>query len=133
MQSDEYNLVPDPKHTSRLKKISGVVRTEEVLEYSGREVYKIGRTTRFTAGTFSAIETTQVSIKLPNNRIYIYSNVYQVQSQPGKTFSKGGDSGAVVYTADFKALGLVVGGNDNYSWISPLDRCMEAMHIDLLV
>jgi hypothetical protein len=130
---DDVNLVPNPQNSQGRKRITGVVQTEEIQTYCGTRVYKIGRTSGLTQGTFSGIETDQFSIKLPDGQVYIYFNVFLIEAPPGKIFSKSGDSGALVYTQDLKGLGLIIGGNDRFSWASPLAACLETVSARLLL
>ena len=133
IEHDEVNLVPNPQDDQKRKRVTGVVRTEEILAYCGTKVYKIGRTSGLTEGTFSGIETAQCSIKLPDGLVYIYTNVLQIAAPPGKIFSESGDSGALVYTQDLKGLGLIIGGNDRFAWASPLAVCLETVSAQLLL
>jgi hypothetical protein len=129
---DEVNLVPNPQDGQGRKRVTGVVHTEEILTYRGSKVYKMGRTSGLTVGTFSGIETAQCSVKLPDGLVYIYTNVLQIAAPAGKIFSKSGDSGALVYTQDFKGLGLIIGGNDRFAWACPLAVCLKVVSAQLL-
>jgi hypothetical protein len=130
--TDDWNLVPDPASPEKLKKISGMVSEDDLLSYRGKEVFKFGRSSQLTRGTFSGFVTEPCPIKLPDGRTYLYSNVVQVARSDKSPFSKSGDSGALVYTEDFKGLGLVVGGNDLFSWVAPLASCLSTVSARLL-
>jgi hypothetical protein len=132
-ESDAANLVPDPEDNKRQRMIRGVVDTgREILAYGGQEVFMVGRTSTFSRGTLSGFAVGECSIKLPDNRIYLYQGLLRVDRIGSKPFSRDGDSGALVYTSDFKGLGLLVGGSDKYSWIFPLTSCLSTVSAELL-
>jgi hypothetical protein len=49
--------------------------------------------------------------------------------------SQSGDSGGLVYTLDdgdrCRALGFVIGGNDDYTLVTPASKCLAAMEASL--
>jgi len=72
-------------------------------------VYKRGRTTGVTQGTVFETNMLDKHILLPNNKLYLYANLFSVQSgRSNETFSDRGDSGAPVYTDQGVLLGFVV-------------------------
>lgn len=127
------NLVPNPKDQDKKIKLSGYVPADQIFERVGEEVYKVGRTTGFTSGILDVANIMKFSIQLPNRKIYIYKDVYAVKNIGQKRFSRSGDSGSLVYTADGKAIGLVIGGSDKYILVSPLSTCLKAVKAELLV
>lgn len=42
-----------------------------------------------------------------------------------QTLSKSGDSGGIVYTTDLKPIGIVIAGNDHFTFVQPIDRILE--------
>ncbi|HEX5852234.1 MAG TPA: hypothetical protein VFY36_03990 [Solirubrobacteraceae bacterium] len=130
---DELNLVPDPKDPASLRRVSPSPPLEDLVrQYGSQRVFKVGRTTKLTAGRLVGIETGRCPIMLPDRRIYIFSGLILIEREKRAPFSSDGDSGALVYTEDFKALGIVIAGNDRYSWASPIDACLEAVGAKLL-
>jgi hypothetical protein len=82
------------------------------------EVYKLGRTTGFTVGrvTARAIDgiVAAATMRDGTRRDYVFDDVLQVEClEPGTPFSKGGDSGSLVFTRRagvLVAVGLVFAG-----------------------
>lgn len=133
VEADESNLVPDPATPSSLKRISSALSlAKSIRDYKNERVFKLGRTTKLTSGRFIGIETDSCPIMLPDRRVYMYTDLLIIEREGKTPFSADGDSGALVYTEDFKAMGLVVAGNDQYSWATPIDRCLQVIDAELL-
>jgi hypothetical protein len=129
----ECNLVPDPKDPTREMKLKGQLSDTETIERIAEPVYKVGRTTGFTEGILEYASVSRYPIRLPDRKLYIYSNIIGVTFSEGKPFSEPGDSGSLVYTADGKAVGLIIGASDKVSFVSPISSCLTAMRASLLV
>lgn len=135
VSTDECNLVPDPADPSsgKRKRVSGSLTLAESSErYRSQQVFKLGRTTKLTAGEFIGIETESLPITLPDRRVYIYTDLLLIKRNGKDRFSADGDSGALVYTKDFKAMGIIVGGNDEYTWAAPIESCLEAVSAEFV-
>jgi len=127
------NMVPNPNDPDTRIKLKGSIPAEQLFERVGEQVYKQGRTTGFTVGTLDVASVMNYSIQLPDGRLYVYKDLAVVKNVAGKRFSLPGDSGSIVYTTDGKAIGLVVGGSPEYTFISPISACLKAMKAELLV
>jgi hypothetical protein len=129
----DTTLVPSPDDPGKLKRVHEVVgQRGEALDYIGKTVFKIGRTTGMTRGIVEAIGIEQTAIRLPNKRLYMYRDLIAIKGCEGKPFSEPGDSGALVYTQDFRALGFVVGGSDSFSFACSAARCLNDMKAKLV-
>ena len=128
----ETTLVPIPAEPSRKKKIVEVVKKEELLTYIGEKAFKMGRSSGLTVGTFDVVSIKQSPIRLPDGRTYIYRDMIAVKGEGDKPFSLPGDSGALVYTHDFKALGFVVGGSDTYTFVCTAAECLKSIGAKLV-
>lgn len=129
----DATYVPNPKVPDKLMPVCEVIGGDVVAERLGERVYKIGRTTGLTEGVLELVGV-QRQIILINSKEYVYTNVLGVRPVPGSVtpFSQPGDSGSLVYTHDGKGIGLVIGGNEDISWLSPLDACLSELNVKLL-
>jgi hypothetical protein len=127
------NMVPNPKDPKGKIKLKECIPAEQLFEVVGEEVYKIGRTTGLTSGILDIIGTLSYPIQLPDGRVYAYKDLAVVKNVGKDKFSQPGDSGSIAYTADGRAIGLVVGGSPDYTFLSPLSSCLKAMKAELLV
>jgi hypothetical protein len=127
------NLVPDPDDPDgKSLRLRDAVPRDEIPEVIDREVYKVGRTSGFTRGVLRYAQITRQGVCLPDGRTYIYKDIAVVHStDPRRPFSQPGDSGSVVYTADGRGVGLVIGGTTRYTLLSPLAPCLEEMSSEL--
>jgi hypothetical protein len=119
-----------PKDPGIRMPIRNVIGGREVAERLGERVYKVGRTTGMTYGILDIVGLQRQRIVI-NSRHYIYTNVLAVKCLNGP-FSKAGDSGALVYTEDGSAIGLVIAGTEEYTFVSPLDACLRDIKATLL-
>ncbi|MCK1517334.1 hypothetical protein IVB22_33490 [Bradyrhizobium sp. 190] len=129
----EATYVPDPKNPDKLMAVCEVIGGDVVAERLGERVYKMGRTTGLTDGILDLVGV-QRQIILISGKEYVYTNVLGVRQAPGrdKPFSQPGDSGSLVYTHDGKGIGLIIGGSESISWLSPLDACLTELNVKLL-
>jgi hypothetical protein len=119
--------------------ITDALGGDEVAERLGMPVYKLGRTSGFTEGTLKYIGLQRQIIKI-GSKDCIYTNVLAVSAPRDQPFSRPGDSGALVYTADGFGIGLVIGGTngvdngrqDSVTFLSPLDACLLDTQVRLL-
>lgn len=126
------NWVPNPTDPTRRISIKRLLPAEQLFEHIGETVYKIGRTTGFTAGILEYTNIQRYPIRLMDRKAYLYSDIAAVANIDRKAFSQPGDSGALVYTGDGEAIGLIVGGSDSYTFLSPLAPCLKAVKARLL-
>jgi hypothetical protein len=111
--------------------IKEVIGGDKVADRLEQPVYKVGRTTGLTRGILEIVGLQRQPIRIDDQH-YIYTNVLAVASYDNKPFSKAGDSGALVYTEDGCAIGLVIAGTDQVSYLSPLDACLRDIEATLL-
>ena len=123
-------IVPNPSDINQMMPLKGVIGGEQATRYINRPVFKLGRTTGFTVGLLNVVGLQRQPIWL-NEKQYHYMNILAVKARKGAPFSRAGDSGALVYTKDGWALGLVIGGTDELSFVTPLDACLETMQATL--
>lgn len=126
----ECTMVPNPRNSHKLMRINRVIGGDEVADQCGWPVYKVGRTTGFTKGVLDIVGLQRQPILL-NGTPYLYTNILTVRHLE-KPFSKPGDSGALVYTSGGEAVGLVIGGTDEVSFLSPFDACLRDIKATLL-
>jgi len=123
----DTNLVPDPTEPNRRKRIRAVVEKDQLVDYLGKKVFKSGRTTQLTAGLFEVCGATQYAIRLPDGKVYMYRDLLLITGEGDKPFSEAGDSGALVYTEDFKALGFVVGASGSHTYVCSAAQCLTSV------
>jgi hypothetical protein len=105
---------------------------DALIERSGEKVYKIGRSTDLTEGILDIVGLQRQVIRLPDNRLYLYTDVITVERAGRKPFSESGDSGALVYTADGYGIGFIIGGTEDMSFVSPMDVCLREIEAELI-
>jgi hypothetical protein len=127
----QKTMVWSPEDPDQLMPIKKVIGGKAVADRLGQRVYKVGRTTGLTCGILEIVGLQRQRIVI-NNLDYIYSNVLAVKRIDIAPFSQAGDSGAVVYTEDGYAIGLVIAGTDQYTFLSPLDACLRGTGATLL-
>jgi len=106
----------------------------------GETVGKIGRTTSVTGGRVTAIELDDVVVgygeDLGNLR---FDDQIEVEGTGTAAFSRGGDSGSLVYREDGVALGLLFAGSETggdngrgLTYVNPIDAVLGALDAKLL-
>jgi hypothetical protein len=111
--------------------ISSVVRTPSV----GLAVSKSGRTTGFTTGTISSINTT-VSVRYPkscgsnNGPVFTFTNQVVINSN---TFSAGGDSGSLIVTNNscHQPVALLFAGSSTSTIGNPISLVLSRLSASL--
>ncbi|WNB85701.1 hypothetical protein [Cellulomonas sp. ATA003] len=112
----------------------GLITTTAVAD-GGESVAKIGRTTGLTEGRVSAIELDDVVVGYGEELGELrFDDQIEVESTSAAPFSRGGDSGSLVYRADGVALGLLFAGSetggDNGSgltYLNPIGAALDAL------
>ena len=130
----KWNEVPDPSDPENKSiRIKYVVPEKDMPNLVNQKVYKFGRTTGFTMGKLVHHHIAQREIKLPNNKLYLYTEIFGVTpAANGDQFSLPGDSGAPVYTEDGGLLGFVIGADDSTTLCCMAERSLAAMRAQLL-
>jgi len=126
----------DPNTPMPIKRVIG---GRDVANRLGERVCKVGRTTGLTFGILDIVGLQRQRIVIadsdpgenPTERDYVYTNILAVRCDYGP-FSRAGDSGALVYTEDGCAIGIVIAGTEQYSFVSPLDACLQDMQATIL-
>ncbi|WP_250445469.1 S1 family peptidase [Actinotalea sp. C106] len=117
----------------------GAVSTTAVA-LGGEEVEKIGRTTGITQGRVTAIELDDVVVGYgPGLGDISLDNQIEVEGTGVGPFSRGGDSGSLVYRRpDGAALGLLFAGSETggengtgLTYLNPIDAVLEALGAEL--
>lgn len=106
----------------------------------GESVGKIGRTTSVTAGRVTAIELDDVVVGYGEELGELtFDNQIEVESTGTGPFSRGGDSGSLVYREDGVALGLLFAGSEaggdngtGLTYLNPIDAVLDALGATLV-
>ncbi|SKC76518.1 chymotrypsin family serine protease [Krasilnikoviella flava] len=112
--------------------------TTTAVAAGGESVAKIGRTTALTQGRVTAIEMDDVVVGYGDELGALsFDNQIEVEGVGG-TFSRGGDSGSLVYREDGVALGLLFAGSETggtdgtgLTYCNPIDAVLEALGVAL--
>lgn len=112
----------------------GLVTTTAVA-VGGELVAKIGRTTALTHGRVTAIELDDVVVGYGDELGEIaFDDQIEVESTGPSAFSRGGDSGSLVYREDGVALGLLFAGSETggengtgLTYLNPIDAVLDAL------
>lgn len=106
----------------------------------GERVGKSGRTTAVTAGRVTAIELDDVVVGYGDDLGDLaFDDQIEVESTGAGPFSRGGDSGSLVYREDGVALGLLFAGSETggdngrgLTYVNPIDAVLGALDATLL-
>lgn len=99
-------------------------------------VAKIGRTTQLTHGTITAFELDDLPVMYSQKRIRFFGQI-EVQSTDDDPFSKGGDSGSLVFThprgvpVGIVFAGSAMGGKDKIplTYVNPIDAVLTSLGV----
>lgn len=116
--------------------VGRVVKTARAL--GGEVVGKVGRTTSVTRGRVTAIELDDVIVGYEDLGALSFDDQIEIESLDDGPFSRGGDSGALVYREDGVALGLLFAGSESggrsgkgLTYANPIDQVLEILGIEL--
>ncbi|GAB2496150.1 hypothetical protein GCM10027063_39050 [Promicromonospora xylanilytica] len=116
--------------------VGRVVKTARAL--GGEIVGKVGRTTSVTRGRVTAIELDDVIVGYEDLGALSFDDQIEIESLDDGPFSRGGDSGALVYREDGVALGLLFAGSESggrsgkgLTYANPIDQVLEILGIEL--
>ena len=106
----------------------------------GETVGKIGRTTAVTAGRVTAIELDDVVVGYGEELGALrFDDQLEVESTGAGPFSRGGDSGSLVYREDGVALGLLFAGSETggsngagLTYCNAVDTVLDRLGVVLL-
>lgn len=116
--------------------VGRVVKTARAL--GGELVGKVGRTTSVTRGRVTAIELDDVIVGYEDLGALSFDDQIEIESLGEGPFSRGGDSGALVYREDGVALGLLFAGSESgghsgkgLTYANPIDDVLEILGVEL--
>ncbi|MBE7699737.1 hypothetical protein H9623_05360 [Oerskovia sp. Sa1BUA8] len=109
--------------------------TTTAVALGGETVGKIGRTTAVTAGRVTAIELDDVLVGYGEELgVLRFDDQIEVEATGTGPFSRGGDSGSLVYREDGVALGLLFAGSETggengsgLTYVNPIDTVLAAL------
>ncbi|MBI9115820.1 hypothetical protein [Sanguibacter suaedae] len=118
--------------------VGRVTRAVDVL--GGEQVAKIGRTTGLTTGRVTAIELDDVVVDYGEGLGALrFDDQIEVEGAGPGPFSRGGDSGSLVYRADGVAVGLLFAGSESggdngtgLTYINPIGTVLDALGAQLV-
>lgn len=116
--------------------VGRVVKTARAL--GGEIVGKVGRTTAITRGRVTAIELDDVIVGYEDLGALRFDDQIEIESLDDGPFSRGGDSGALVYREDGVALGLLFAGSESggrsgrgLTYANPIDQVLDILGVEL--
>lgn len=102
-------------------------------------VEKIGRTTGRTKGRVTAFDLDGIWLGYSFGSTF-FTGLIEVESVDERPFSRPGDSGSLVFTADYRPLGLLcsasrAGGhaNSGMTYMNPIGSVLSSLSVELLV
>ncbi|MFG2142969.1 hypothetical protein ACGFRG_02060 [Streptomyces sp. NPDC048696] len=129
---------PDRVTRSLFHLVAGVVQfftigSQTVPAQNGMGVGKMGRTTQLTYG--SVVSTTwSGNISYSGGRTAFFDRQISINN-PGYLFSRGGDSGSIIWTADAATnpVGLLFAGDEvgGFTFANPIDWVLSTLDINL--
>lgn len=97
----------------------------------GAIVGKSGRTTQLTRGRITDCDAV-VRVRF-GGRTAIFRDQIAIQGPPGELFSRGGDSGSIVWTVDGqRPVGLLFAGGEGTTFVNKIHHVLAALEIDLV-
>ena len=116
--------------------VGRVVTTASAL--GGEIVGKVGRTTAVTHGRVTAIELDDVIVGYEDLGALSFDDQIEIENLDDGPFSRGGDSGALVYREDGVALGLLFAGSESgghrgkgLTYANPIHQVLEVLGVEL--
>ncbi|GIG28744.1 hypothetical protein [Cellulomonas marina] len=131
-------LLDDPEAVDPTYPVGRITTTAAVL--GGEAVGKTGRTTAVTAGRITAIELDDVVVGYGEGLGDLaFDDQIEVESTGTGPFSRGGDSGSLVYTQGGVAVGLLFAGSESggengtgLTYVNPIDAVLSALDATLV-
>ncbi|MBO3095268.1 hypothetical protein [Cellulomonas dongxiuzhuiae] len=128
----------DDEYVDATYPVGRITTTARAL--GGELVAKVGRTTAVTSGRVTAIELDDVVVgygeELGDLR---FDDQIEIEGTGTAAFSRGGDSGSLVYREDGVALGLLFAGSElggdngrGLTYVNPIDAVLGALDATLL-
>jgi len=134
------SIVPDPsgwepdKPLSEIKSlhIKECMPENLIKEKILTEVFLFGGVSGFRRGILTNALVQFRVIKLPNNRNYLYKDLLAIKSIDGMPFSRGGDSGSMIYTKNGLLLGFLIGADAYASFACIADRALQQLRAEIV-
>ncbi|WP_240675285.1 S1 family peptidase [Cellulomonas endophytica] len=131
-------LLDDPEAIDPTYPVGRITRTGAVR--GGEAVAKTGRTTALTRGRVTAIELDDVVVNYGEGLGDLaFDDQIEVESTGTGPFSRGGDSGSLVYLEDGTAIGLLFAGSETggdngtgLTYVNPIDAVLTALDATLV-
>lgn len=113
--------------------------TQMVAATGGEAVAKVGRTTSHTHGRVSAIELDGVLVGYGDELgVMSFDDQIEIEGVGEGPFSRGGDSGSLVYREDGMALGLLFAGSETggangtgLTYANPIELVMQTLEVGM--
>jgi len=110
---------------------------------AGATVRKIGRSTDLTVGRVTAFEVDELAVAMGrvDNRSLVlrFDGQIEIEGEGGGTFSKGGDSGALIVDEACQAVAVLFAGSDRggsngrgLTYANPIGAVLDALAVDLV-
>jgi hypothetical protein len=98
---------------------------------SGETLHKFGQTTEERDGQYLGFAS-NVTLQMDSGS-YSFDHQIEIDSTGGPAFSNRGDSGALVYDDQHRAVGILIGGNGTTrTYATPIDRILIRFQAALL-
>lgn len=124
------NFVPSPNVGEDLLEFQEVAEDREMANFLGKNVYKFGRTTGLTSGKLIISDVGAYPVTYPDEKKYIFRGIGAVASNENP-FSEPGDSGAAVFTKEGIIIGIIIGGTQKITFISPIGTYLRQFNAKL--
>lgn len=117
------------------------LRKEAVVAINEMPVFKIGRTTRRTAGRIRAFDFDRVEVtRYRFNFAVVFREQIEIESTTGRTFSDPGDSGSLIFDGENRPVALLFAetasggaGNLGLHYAHPIQAVLDALRVDIVV
>jgi len=129
------NHIPNPENTKQLVTLDGIHSDEEIKKIvaDSAPVFMFGRKTGFSKGKLIDISRATISLEVyPNYPFYFRGCLVVKSNDPKMQFSVRGDSGALVYSRQRKAVGFVIGANGCITYLYSAKSSLDYMGLNLL-
>jgi len=132
----EYDVATLKSPRRRVQQLAGQAAADVVDE--GLNVMKFGRTTCFTKGRVTAFDIGNLVVRYDIGNLRFEDQI-EVEGAGNDSFSDGGDSGSLVMTEEFAAVGLLFAGSETggtnrrgLTFVNPIQRVLSDLKVTLL-
>jgi len=124
--------VSAPNLVTPLNKVLGKLKLPVVAPALNILVSKCGRTTQFTKGRITGVNTT-VRVGYGTAGTAIFRNQVIVQSLITTPFSQGGDSGSIIVNNAKQPVALLFAGSTSHTIANPIQSVLTALGVTIAV